>query len=85
VGEPAGNGWLYPEVLISRTVIPWAYIASAHATDGFFNLRRNPHSAPRNVLPKVNLIQRPEVYVWLQGQLSKFFYALLVEVDQHGR
>src|ERR1700686_1566211 len=53
--------------------------------DGFFNLRRNPHSAPRTVLLKVNLIQSPEVYVWLKGQLSKFFYAPLVEADQHGR
>ena len=53
--------------------------------DGFFNLRRNPHSAPRTVLLKVNLIQSPEVYVWLNGQLSKFFYAPLVEADQRER
>jgi hypothetical protein len=52
--------------------------------DRFFDLRRNPHSAPRTVLLKVNLIEGPEVHVRLGGQLSEFFYAPLVEADQHG-
>jgi len=36
------------------------------------------------VLLKVNLIQSPEVHVWLNGQLSKFFYAPLVEAYSQG-
>jgi porphobilinogen deaminase len=61
-------------------------IAKLLAEDSWNSLvLAKPHSAPRTVLLKVNLIQSPEVYVWLNGQLSKFFYAPLVEADQHGR
>ena len=61
--------------------IPDAFACGRVPQDRFFDLRWNPHSAPRTVLLKVNLIQSPEVHVRLNGQLSKFFYAPLVEAD----